>query len=140
MSSSCASTVSVPGRWPTCWPRRLPWASAWGGSAACSTAAAMGSRPARTARRSTTRWRRRHDGALIALMMFGYGLHRFVNELLRSDERPTGYERNVSLLLIAGGLGIGLWLWHKPAQYWPNQAADGPGGGDGAARPVPVAT
>jgi phosphatidylglycerol:prolipoprotein diacylglycerol transferase len=57
---------------------------------------------------------RRHDGELMALLMFGYGLHRLVNEMLRSDDRPVALERDVSLLLIVAGLGLAFWLWFKP--------------------------
>ena len=49
--------------------------------------------------------------------MVGYGVHRFVNELLRSDPRPGNFERYVSLLLIGSGMLLGYWLWRKPAQY-----------------------
>jgi phosphatidylglycerol:prolipoprotein diacylglycerol transferase len=66
---------------------------------------------------------RRHDGELMALLMFCYGLHRFVNEKLRSDDRPIELERNVSLLLIATGLGLGFWLWRRPGVAHP-QATD----------------
>jgi prolipoprotein diacylglyceryltransferase len=63
----------------------------------------------------------RHDGELMALLMVGYGLHRFVNEMLRSDDRPIELERNVSLLLIAAGVGLALWLWRKPGVSAPRE-------------------
>src|SRR5206468_742845 len=57
---------------------------------------------------------RRHDGEVMALAMVGYGVHRFVNELLRSDPRPGNFERYVSLLLIGSGVLLGLMLRRKP--------------------------
>jgi len=62
---------------------------------------------------------RRHDGEVIALLMIGYGIHRYFNEMLRADVRPTGFENWTSLLLVAGGLLIVAYLWRKPAQYKP---------------------
>jgi phosphatidylglycerol:prolipoprotein diacylglycerol transferase len=62
---------------------------------------------------------RRHDGELIALLMIGYGIHRYFNEMLRADVRPTGFENWTSLLLVVGGLLIVGWLWRKPVQYKP---------------------
>jgi phosphatidylglycerol---prolipoprotein diacylglyceryl transferase len=59
---------------------------------------------------------RRHDGEVMALLMIGYGLHRYFNEMLRADVRPTGFENWTSVLLVAGGLLIIGWLWRKPVQ------------------------
>jgi prolipoprotein diacylglyceryltransferase len=53
---------------------------------------------------------RHRDGELMAILMAGYGLHRLLNELLRSDPRPQGFENYVSLLLIVAGLGLWGWL------------------------------
>ena len=58
---------------------------------------------------------RRHDGEAIALLMIGYGIHRYFNEMLRADVRPTGFENWTSLILVAGGLLIFGWVWRKPA-------------------------
>jgi prolipoprotein diacylglyceryltransferase len=54
---------------------------------------------------------KRGDGELIAIVMVGYGLHRLLNESLRSDPRPEGLENYVSMLLIAAGLL--LWVWRR---------------------------
>jgi phosphatidylglycerol---prolipoprotein diacylglyceryl transferase len=60
---------------------------------------------------------RRRDGELMAIMMIGYGVHRYVNELLRNDPRPKGFESYVSLLLIGGGLVLWAYLWRfRPAR------------------------
>ncbi len=66
---------------------------------------------------------RRHDGEVMALLMICYGVHRYVNELLRGDQRPVGFEAWTSVLLVVGGLALGLWLLRKPAQYRPGEAA-----------------
>jgi hypothetical protein len=60
---------------------------------------------------------RRRDGQVMALMMVCYGVHRFLNELLRIDARPEGLESHTSELLIVAGLGLWLWLQSRPAQY-----------------------
>ena len=60
---------------------------------------------------------RRHDGQVMALMMIGYAMHRYVNELLRADERPEGFEAWSSIILFAAGVALWLWLWRLPAQY-----------------------
>jgi phosphatidylglycerol:prolipoprotein diacylglycerol transferase len=60
---------------------------------------------------------RRHDGQVIAVLMIGYGFHRYFNEMLRGDIRPTGFENWTSLVLIAAGAALFVWLWRQPAQY-----------------------
>jgi phosphatidylglycerol:prolipoprotein diacylglycerol transferase len=54
---------------------------------------------------------RRHDGQLMALLMIGYGIHRYFNEILRADPRPTGFESVISILLVMGGVEILARLW-----------------------------
>jgi prolipoprotein diacylglyceryltransferase len=49
---------------------------------------------------------RRNYGEVMGLCLFCYGVHRFVNELLRNDPRPTGFESYVSIALVVIGLGI----------------------------------
>src|SRR5207302_1368114 len=53
---------------------------------------------------------RRHDGQVMALMMVCYAAHRYVNELLRADERPEGFEKWSSVVLFAAGAALWLWL------------------------------
>jgi phosphatidylglycerol---prolipoprotein diacylglyceryl transferase len=55
------------------------------------------------------------DGQLMALMMIGYGVHRWLNELLRDDPRPEGFEKYVSVGLVVGGaiFLLALWLWPR---------------------------
>ncbi len=58
---------------------------------------------------------RRRDGQVMALLMMGYAVHRYLNELLRDDPRPVGPERYTSVFLFAAGLALWLWLQFKPA-------------------------
>jgi phosphatidylglycerol---prolipoprotein diacylglyceryl transferase len=61
-----------------------------------------------------------HDGQVMALFMICYAVHRYLNELLRNDPRPVGFERYGSVLLLAGGVALFLYLWYRrPAQYQP---------------------
>jgi phosphatidylglycerol:prolipoprotein diacylglycerol transferase len=60
---------------------------------------------------------RTRDGQVMVVLMIGYGVHRWLNEQLRSDPRPIGFEANTSLFLILAGIALGLWLWRRPAQY-----------------------
>jgi phosphatidylglycerol:prolipoprotein diacylglycerol transferase len=54
---------------------------------------------------------RHQTGQVMAVMMVGYGLHRYLNEILRIDTRPEGLERYTSALVVA--LGVGFWLWRQ---------------------------
>jgi phosphatidylglycerol:prolipoprotein diacylglycerol transferase len=51
---------------------------------------------------------RKRPGEVMALLMFCYGLHRILNEMLRGDPRPISLEIWVSILL--GVAGLGLWI------------------------------
>src|SRR5262249_38889780 len=55
----------------------------------------------------------RQDGMVMALMMIGYSVHRYVNEILRSDVRPVGFEKYTSVLVLAGGVALLAWLLWK---------------------------
>ena len=71
---------------------------------------------------------KRYDGQMMGLMMIGYAAHRYVNEILRSDERPVGFESNVSVFLMAAGVGLMVWLWWRarPAPPVVRQAMSAP--------------
>ena len=60
---------------------------------------------------------RRRDGQVIAVLMVGYGIHRFLNELLRDDPRPKGLESNTSVFLVIAGIALWVYLQTRPAQY-----------------------
>jgi len=57
---------------------------------------------------------RKNPGEVIALLMLAYGLQRYFNEMLRSDPRPIGFERYVSILLVVVGLVGWIWLRSRP--------------------------
>jgi phosphatidylglycerol---prolipoprotein diacylglyceryl transferase len=57
--------------------------------------------------------RRRH-GQVMALLMVGYGIHRYLNELLRDDPRPVGFERYTSVILVVAGLAMWMYLQTRP--------------------------
>ncbi|MFQ3649341.1 MAG: prolipoprotein diacylglyceryl transferase family protein [Gemmataceae bacterium] len=57
---------------------------------------------------------RRNPGQVMALLMIGYGLHRYLNELLRDDPRPKGVESYGSVILVVGGLLLWGWLQALP--------------------------
>ncbi len=54
---------------------------------------------------------RRYEGQVMALLMVCYGIHRWINELLRNDPRPVGFESYASLILIVGGVMLALAVW-----------------------------
>jgi phosphatidylglycerol:prolipoprotein diacylglycerol transferase len=53
---------------------------------------------------------RRGQGELIGLFMVVYAIHRSLNELLRDDPRPEGFERYFSVVLLTAGLALFLWV------------------------------
>jgi phosphatidylglycerol---prolipoprotein diacylglyceryl transferase len=59
---------------------------------------------------------RHRDGQVMAVLMMGYAVHRFLNEILRDDPRPVGFERYTSVFLFAAGLILWVWLQWKPAR------------------------
>ncbi len=52
---------------------------------------------------------RHTPGQVMAVLMICYGMHRYLNELLRDDPRPKGFESYGSLFLIIAGLAM-WWL------------------------------
>ncbi len=58
---------------------------------------------------------RHNPGQVTAVLMAAYGVHRYLNELLRDDPRPKGLESYGSVFLVAGGLLMWLWLNARPA-------------------------
>jgi phosphatidylglycerol:prolipoprotein diacylglycerol transferase len=54
---------------------------------------------------------RRHTGELTGILMFCYGIHRYLDELLRADPRPEGPEKYISLFLVGAGLAV--WVWRR---------------------------
>jgi phosphatidylglycerol:prolipoprotein diacylglycerol transferase len=54
---------------------------------------------------------RRVPGQVGALLMLGYGVHRYLNEILRDDPRPEGLESYGSVFLVAAGVLMWIVLW-----------------------------
>jgi phosphatidylglycerol:prolipoprotein diacylglycerol transferase len=57
---------------------------------------------------------RTRDGQLMPLLMMGYGVHRYLNELLRNDPRPVGLESWTSVALVVAGAILFVWLYARP--------------------------
>jgi hypothetical protein len=61
---------------------------------------------------------KRHDGELFVLFLIGYGMHRFLNEMLRTDTTPVAFgmtlSQNVSLLVLAFAAVLGTIVWRRP--------------------------
>jgi phosphatidylglycerol:prolipoprotein diacylglycerol transferase len=60
---------------------------------------------------------RRREGQVIAVLMVGYAAHRYLNELLRNDPRPEGFERYSSVILFVAGLVLWVYLRLRPPQF-----------------------
>jgi prolipoprotein diacylglyceryltransferase len=59
---------------------------------------------------------RHRPGQLMAILMMGYAGHRSLNELLRDDPRPKGFEFYTSFILLGAGLALWLYLALTPAR------------------------
>jgi phosphatidylglycerol:prolipoprotein diacylglycerol transferase len=59
---------------------------------------------------------RRRPGQVMAVLMVGYGVHRYLNELLRNDPRPQGLESYTSIFLVAAGIALWTYLQLRPAK------------------------
>ena len=63
---------------------------------------------------------RRHAGQVAAVLMVCYGLHRYLNEMLRDDPRPRTFENYGSWLCMLAGLVLWCFLqWYKKAPDEP---------------------
>jgi prolipoprotein diacylglyceryltransferase len=68
---------------------------------------------------------RRRQGQVMAVLMLGYGIHRYLNELLRDDPRPQGFERYTSILLVVAGIALWVYLQTRPAPAETKEAISG---------------
>ncbi len=59
------------------------------------------------------------NGQVMVLLMLGYAVHRYLNEKLRYDPRPEGFESYASVILFGAGVVLGVYLWLRPAEYQP---------------------
>ena len=72
---------------------------------------------------------RRHDGEVTALTLTLHPVSRFLLEIIRTDEGPvfgTGLSisQNISLLVLAGGIGIWIYVSRQPrGSIWPPRIA-----------------
>lgn len=61
---------------------------------------------------------KRRDGELMVFLMLGYGVHRFLNEMLRTDTDPVAFgltlSQNISLGVLAFGVVLGVLVWRRP--------------------------
>jgi phosphatidylglycerol:prolipoprotein diacylglycerol transferase len=57
---------------------------------------------------------RRRQGQVMAVLMAGYGVHRYLNELLRDDPRPQGLESYTSITLVVVGIALWIYLQLRP--------------------------
>jgi prolipoprotein diacylglyceryltransferase len=62
---------------------------------------------------------RRHPGQVVAVLMVAYGVHRYLNELLRDDPRPQGFESYTSIVLIVVNLALWVYLQTRPLVAQP---------------------
>lgn len=64
---------------------------------------------------------RRRPGQVMAVLMAGYGVHRYLNELLRDDPRPQGLESYTSIILVVAGIALWAYLQPRPAKVEAKQ-------------------
>jgi phosphatidylglycerol---prolipoprotein diacylglyceryl transferase len=72
---------------------------------------------------------RKAPGQVMAVMMVGYGIHRWLNEILRDDPRPKEFEWVGSVVLIVGGVLMWLWLALRAGEPAGTVIAPGSEGG-----------
>ncbi len=65
---------------------------------------------------------RRRPGQVVAVLMVGYGVHRYLNELLRDDPRPQGFESYTSITLIVAGIALWTYLQLRAAKIERKEA------------------
>jgi phosphatidylglycerol:prolipoprotein diacylglycerol transferase len=66
---------------------------------------------------------RRRQGQVMAVLMVGYGVHRYLNELLRDDPRPQGLESFTSIILVVAGIILWTLLQLRPERAEMKEAA-----------------
>jgi len=61
---------------------------------------------------------KKRDGSVMVLFMLGYGLHRFLNEMLRTDTEIVAlgltFSQNISLILLAAAAVLAVAVWRRP--------------------------
>ena len=63
---------------------------------------------------------KRYDGSVMVFFMLGYGVHRFLNEMLRTDTDPVAFNmtlsQNISIVVLIAGLVLGAIVWRRGPQ------------------------
>ncbi|MBI3822516.1 MAG: prolipoprotein diacylglyceryl transferase [Planctomycetes bacterium] len=58
---------------------------------------------------------KRHDGELMVLLMCAYAVHRFINEMLRTDTEAVAFNmtlsQNISIGIFMAGVALGVAIW-----------------------------
>jgi len=71
---------------------------------------------------------KRHDGSLMVIFMLAYSVHRFLNEMLRTDTDPVSIfgiqthmtlSQNISILVLIAGILLGIVVWTRPQPKGP---------------------
>jgi phosphatidylglycerol:prolipoprotein diacylglycerol transferase len=61
---------------------------------------------------------RRHEGELLVFFMVGYGVHRFLNEMLRTDTDPVAFgltlSQNISIAVLCSAAVLAYFVWSRP--------------------------
>ena len=59
------------------------------------------------------------DGALMVILMFGYGIHRFLNEMLRIDNEVVAFgltlSQNISVGVLIAAVILAVLIWRRPS-------------------------
>jgi phosphatidylglycerol---prolipoprotein diacylglyceryl transferase len=65
---------------------------------------------------------RRHDGQVFVLLIVGYAIHRFLNEIIRNDTPVEGFQmtlsQNLSVLMLVSAIALELWLRYTQENRW----------------------
>jgi phosphatidylglycerol:prolipoprotein diacylglycerol transferase len=81
---------------------------------------------------------KRHDGSLMVLFMLGYAMHRFLNEMLRTDTDPVAFgmtlSQNISILVLAAGILLAIVVWSRP----PSKGTETPAVVEGTLSRAPI--
>ncbi|MBI3411376.1 MAG: prolipoprotein diacylglyceryl transferase [Planctomycetes bacterium] len=60
---------------------------------------------------------KKRDGSVMVLFMVGYGVHRFLNEMLRTDTKPVAFgmtlSQNISILVLTAATALALIIWAR---------------------------
>ncbi len=60
---------------------------------------------------------KRRDGSVMVLFMIGYGVHRFLNEMLRTDTDPVAFQmtlsQNISIVVLIAAVILGVVVWRR---------------------------